>query len=43
MYNISELQDMPDDRLKEVGESMGLKKINIANREELIYLSLIHI
>lgn len=28
---------MPDDRLKEVGESMGLKKINIANREELIY------
>lgn len=37
MYNISELQDMPDDRLKEVGESMGLKKINIANREELIY------
>ena len=37
MYNISELQDMPDDRLKEVGESMGLKKINTSNREELIY------
>lgn len=28
---------MPDDRLKEVGESMGLKKINPSKREELIY------
>lgn len=37
MYNISELQSMPDDRLKNVAEEMGLKKINLAKREELIY------
>ena len=37
MYNISELQSMTDDRLKNVAEEMGLKKINIAKREELIY------
>lgn len=37
MYNISELQAMPDDTLKSVAEGMGLKKVNPAKREELIY------
>ncbi len=37
MYNISELQSMPDDKLKTVAEGMGLKKVNPAQREELIY------
>ena len=37
MYNISELQSMTDDGLKNVAEEMGLKRINPAKREELIY------
>jgi len=37
MYNITELQSMPDETLKKVAEDMGLKKVNPAQREELIY------
>jgi transcription termination factor Rho len=37
MYNISELQTMTDDSLKKVAEEMGLKRVNPAKREELIY------
>lgn len=37
MYNITELDDMPDRQLKEVAESMGIKKIDLDKREELVY------
>lgn len=37
MYNISDLQSMPDANLVEVAKSMGLKKANPDKREELIY------
>lgn len=37
MYNISDLSAMDDSSLKNVAESMGLKKINLDNKEELIY------
>ena len=37
MYNISELQSMPDEGLISIAESMGLKKVNPDKREELIY------
>ena len=52
MYNISELNEMPDSDLKSVAEGMNLKKIDLDKKEELIYrildqqaidLSLIHI
>lgn len=37
MYNISDLSDMSDDQLKGIAESMGLKKINIADRDDTVY------
>lgn len=37
MYNITELHDMPDEQLKAVAESMGIKKINLSDREGLVY------
>ncbi len=37
MYNISDLGAMSDDELKGVAESMGLKKINIADRDDTMY------
>ncbi len=37
MYNITELNDMADADLKAVAESMGIKKIDITKKEELIY------
>lgn len=37
MYNISELSAMNDDQLKNVAESMGLKKFNPDHKEDLIY------
>lgn len=37
MYNISELNEMADSNLKAVAESMGIKKIDLSNKEELIY------
>ena len=37
MYNISELTDMPDEQLKSIAEGMGLKKIDLNNREDVVY------
>ena len=37
MYNLSELQAMSDEALVKAAEDMGLKKINIAKREALIF------
>ncbi len=37
MYNISELQNMADDQLSNVAKEVGLKKISLADKEQLIY------
>ncbi len=37
MYNITELHEMPDAQLKDVAEGMGLKKIDLSNKEDLVY------
>ncbi|MDE6498400.1 MAG: transcription termination factor Rho, partial [Muribaculaceae bacterium] len=37
MYNISELNEMGDDQLRGVAESMGLKKVDPSQKQELIY------
>ncbi len=37
MYNISDLESMPDERLKGVAEELGIKKIDLNKREELVY------
>ena len=37
MYNISDLNEMADGELKNVAESMGLKKIDLSQKEDLIY------
>ena len=37
MYNITELHEMPDEQLKAVAESMGIKKINLSDKEGLVY------
>ncbi len=37
MYNISELTEMSDTDLKAVAEGLGLKKIDLSNKEELVY------
>ncbi len=37
MYNISDLQQMNDDDLRKVAEDFGLKKIDVSNKEALIY------
>ena len=37
MYNISELNEMGDDQLRGVAESMGLKKIDPTQKQDLIY------
>lgn len=37
MYNLSELYDMDDSRLREVAESIGIKKINLDDKETLVY------
>ena len=37
MYNITELENMTDDTLRATAENIGLKKIDITKREELIY------
>lgn len=37
MYNISDLNAMSDNELKTIAENMGLKKINPAQKDELIY------
>lgn len=37
MYKITDLTDMPDAELKSVAESMGLKKIDLSNRMDVVY------
>ncbi|MBO5053145.1 MAG: transcription termination factor Rho [Muribaculaceae bacterium] len=37
MYNITELDNMPDEQLLEVASSMGIKKIDMNQREEVVY------
>ena len=37
MYNISELESMDDATLKQVAESLGLKKVKLENRQEVIF------
>ena len=37
MYNLSELYEMDDSRLREVAESIGIKKINTDDKETLVY------
>ena len=37
MYNIEELNSMGQEQLKEIAKSMGLKKINDIETDELIY------
>lgn len=37
MYNITELESLDDATLKSIAESMGIKKINIENRQEVIF------
>ena len=37
MYNIVQLQEMTDDQLTAVAEEMGLKKIDISDKESLVY------
>lgn len=37
MYNISQLNEMADAELKSVAEAMGIKKIDLSQRENLIY------
>lgn len=37
MYNLSELYDMDDNKLREVAESIGIKKINTDDKETLVY------
>lgn len=36
-YTITALQEMSDDEIKNIAESMGIKKVNPANREDNIY------
>ncbi len=37
MYNISDLNEMSDAELKSVAENMGMKKIDLSKKDELIY------
>ena len=37
MYNITDLDNMPDEQLKAVAMEMGIKKIDLNHREELVY------
>lgn len=37
MYNITDLSAMSDDQLKDVANSMGIKKFNIADRDDTVY------
>lgn len=37
MYNLSELYEMDDSKLREVAESMDIKKINLDDKETLVY------
>lgn len=37
MYNITDLDNMPDEQLKSVAEEMGITKIDLTQRQDLIY------
>lgn len=37
MYNITDLDNMPDEQLKAAAEEMGIKKIDLSKREDLVY------
>ncbi len=37
MYLLSELNEMDENRLKEIAGSMGLKKIDSADKDTLVY------
>lgn len=37
MYNITDLENMPDAELRKAAEDLGIKKINIDQRQELVY------
>ncbi len=37
MYNITDLDNMPDEQLKSVAQEMGIKKIDLSKREDLVY------
>ena len=37
MYNITDLENMPDAELRKADEDLGIKKINLEQRQELVY------
>ncbi|MCM1336354.1 MAG: transcription termination factor Rho [Candidatus Amulumruptor caecigallinarius] len=37
MYNISELNDMSEQQLAQIAESMGIKKVNTADKDSMVY------
>ena len=37
MYNIADLNAMSDDELIKVAETMGMKKVDLTNKDDVIY------
>lgn len=37
MYNKTQLEEMPDADLKALAENLGLKKIDLSKKDELVY------
>ncbi len=37
MYNIDDLSSMPDDQLQSIGKTIGLKKVDSLDKQDLIY------
>ena len=37
MYSISKLQAMPEQELKDIVDQMGIKKVNTADKDEMVY------
>lgn len=37
MYTINDLKEMPEEQLKGIAESMGLKKVNTADKDSMVY------
>jgi len=37
MYNISDLNTMPEQQLREIGKSMGMKNVDKVDRDEVVY------
>ncbi len=42
MYNINQLNEMSDDQLRELAKSMGLKRVDSINHDELVFEVLDH-